>query len=188
VEGTLKTNTHPITNRKTSLIKPVQKSGVAGTIHCAMIFGQAFNTFSKAMEKVLSPSNLTVSQFLVLRALLTPGSTMTQKQISRVVPIETQSVSSLLDRLQERKLVKRRRSQTDRRFINVVATAEGKRITEEVGTSIDKLVMDVFHSNLSKRERQNLLVISKKIRDMSIYLQKVNVREFEDAEKKISSI
>jgi len=114
-------------------------------------FAQAWNTWVKALEKSLSPAKMTVSQITALQALFYNKRPMTPTEIAKVLPIDTHSISPLIDKLHKRKLVTRRRSKTDRRSIKIELTAQGLELLRSLSPNINEVVEVVF-GNLNQPE------------------------------------
>lgn len=76
------------------------------------------------VKQLASKSGLNASQLLVLQVLKTRGETLTG-DLARAVDLKQATVSILLDRLQERGLVERRRGEADRRQVWVRITEAG---------------------------------------------------------------
>ncbi|MDD5399230.1 MAG: MarR family winged helix-turn-helix transcriptional regulator, partial [Dehalococcoidia bacterium] len=83
-------------------------------------------------------------------------------EISHVIPIETHSTSQLIDRLHKRKFVSRRRSQNDRRAVEVELTEQGLEMVVGALPNIAKVMRDVF-SGLPEKEREQLVELLRKI-------------------------
>lgn len=131
---------------------------------CATLVAQAFNIFAKGVEKAVGRWGLTMSQYLTLFALFLRPSGLTPTEIARLLPIQTQSVSPLLDRLQERKLVVRRRSAHDRRSVRVTLTEKGEELIREMDSAVPDIINYVFGS-LSNEELEIFEPLMRKIRD-----------------------
>ncbi|MBE0479578.1 MAG: MarR family transcriptional regulator [Dehalococcoidia bacterium] len=131
-----------------------------------VVFAQAFNTFGRAFEKAVQPAGLNLSQSITLWALLLSDQPLTPTEISRVLPIQTHSVTTLLDRLQDRKLIRRRRSTSDRRSVNVTLTAEGEQLAKQFIPAVSAVIEEVF-LGLSTDELETLESICRKIRNSS---------------------
>lgn len=125
-------------------------------------FAQAWNTWAKALEKSISPAKITVSQLTALQALFYNKRPMSPTEISRVLPLETHSVSPLVDRLHKRKLVTRRRSKNDRRSVEVELTEQGLKLLRELAPNINK-VMEAVFGNFNQQERDELVKLSHEI-------------------------
>jgi len=127
-----------------------------------MNFAQAWNTWAKALEKSISPAKITVSQLTALQALFYNRRSMSPTEIARVLPLETHSVSPLVDRLHKRKLVSRRRSKNDRRSVEVELTEQGIALLRELAPNINK-VMEAVFGGLSQQECDDLVKLSHEI-------------------------
>ena len=101
---------------------------------------RALNTYIKlvrAAESVVarihrpSAGDLTVSQFGVLEALHHLGP-MYQRKIGTKLLKSGGNVTMVIDNLERRGLVERRRNQEDRRFVSVHLTKAGKKLIEQV--------------------------------------------------------
>ena len=122
-------------------------------------FAQAWNTWVKALEKSLSPAKMTVSQITALQALFYNKRPMSPTEISKVLPLDTHSISPLVDKLHKRKLVTRRRSKRDRRSIEVELTRQGIELLRSLSTNINE-VLEVVFGNLNQQELDELVKLS----------------------------
>lgn len=122
-------------------------------------FAQAWNTWVKALGKSLSPAKMTVSQITALQALFYNKRPMSPTEISKVLPIDTHSISPLVDKLHKRKLVTRRRSKSDRRSIEVELTRQGIELLKSLSPNINE-VLEVVFGNLNQKELDELVKLS----------------------------
>jgi len=120
-----------------------------------ILFAQAGNLWTKAIEKSVKPGNITLSQFVTLQALLFNKKPMSPTHISRLLPIEVHSVTPMIDKLYKSELVTRRRSKTSRRSVDVNITDKGKELLYELGPGINDLFQSVF-GKLSIKDRAEL--------------------------------
>ena len=130
----------------------------------AVLLFQTFDIVSKSIREAIRSEGISVSQYITLWALLVSDQPMTPTEISRLLPIESQSVTALLDRLVESKLVTRRRSSRDRRNVRVSLTARGEHLIKLLDPSVRQVVVSSFEY-LSIEERQLLDYLLRKIRD-----------------------
>ena len=103
---------------------------------------RALNTYvtlMRAAESVthrthrhLASTGLTLSQFAVLEALYHLGP-LSQKEIGQKILRSSGNITMVIDNLEKRGLVERRRSEVDRRYFIVHLTARG-----------DNLICDIF--------------------------------------------
>jgi DNA-binding MarR family transcriptional regulator len=75
-------------------------------------------------KTLASHSQLTVSQLMVLQ-LLSANGELTPRQLAQYVNLTQATVTSMLDRLEARGLISRRRSSEDKRRVHVSLTNEG---------------------------------------------------------------
>lgn len=95
----------------------------------------ALRRINRAVEidskRLSNVHNITGPQLVVLRCIVKEGPMMTT-EISKDVHLSPSTVVGILDRLQARKLIQRRRSDHDRRQVIVKATEAGKRLAGEL--------------------------------------------------------
>ncbi|MBN1691016.1 MAG: MarR family transcriptional regulator [Dehalococcoidia bacterium] len=144
-----------------------------------IIFAQAANIWTKAIEKSIKSSNITVSQFVALQALYFNKKPMSPTHISRLLPIEVHSVTPMIDKLYRSELVTRRRSKTSRRSVDVNITEKGKELLYELGPSINELFQSVF-GKLSKNDRAELERIIRQISDATADYLGANKQHLEE--------
>ncbi|BBB30953.1 MarR family winged helix-turn-helix transcriptional regulator [Neptunomonas japonica] len=76
-------------------------------------------------KRIMKTCGLTIPQVMVLRAIATLGD-VTVKRISDDVSLSQATVTTILNRLEDRKFVERVRSIKDRRIVNARLTESGK--------------------------------------------------------------
>ncbi|MFN2556937.1 MAG: MarR family winged helix-turn-helix transcriptional regulator [Nitriliruptorales bacterium] len=81
------------------------------------------------VESAASAHDLSPSQFLVLRALDSPRA---MGALAVALRCDASNVTGIIDRLEERALVRRRVARDDRRVKQVVITPEGERLRDEL--------------------------------------------------------
>ncbi|OSQ39592.1 MarR family winged helix-turn-helix transcriptional regulator [Thalassospira mesophila] len=85
---------------------------------------RATDLHSKRMMKICG---LTIPQVMVLRAI-NELQNVTVRRISNHVSLSQATVTTILNRLEQRQLMERRRSTTDKRVVNTVLTDSGREI------------------------------------------------------------
>lgn len=90
-------------------------------------------------------TELTTSQLLVLQ-LLEPDREMTIGEIAKHVTLNQATVTTIVDRLEERHLVKRHKGKQDRRQVFVTLSPAGKEILEQA----PRLLQAVFLENFGR--------------------------------------
>jgi DNA-binding MarR family transcriptional regulator len=84
---------------------------------------------------------LTTGQLLCLRALAKEDN-LPIRQISKRIFLSPSTVTGVIDRLETRGLVARRRDNPDRRIISLVITDEGRRLVESAPIPIQSLLAE----------------------------------------------
>lgn len=125
---------------------------------------QANILFIKNFEKLLLEHDLNNSQWAVLYILMLEGSSMCPNELARFLPIENTSLSPVLDKLEERALIKRYRSNKDKRTVKVYLTEKGYALLKAANPPAIKFAKAIYGS-LSPDEEKALISIERKIRD-----------------------
>jgi len=92
---------------------------------------QAYNAVYKLTELALLPQHLSLPQIYLLGVLKTRGGMLTTGEISRAVIRQSQTMTGVVDRLEESGLVERVFDRSDRRKTWVRLTKKGDRKLEE---------------------------------------------------------
>jgi MarR family transcriptional regulator, 2-MHQ and catechol-resistance regulon repressor len=119
------------------------------------------NIISHEVHKTLAPHNLTVSQFGVLEALHRIGP-LYQRDLAEQILKTTGNITTVIDNLEKRKLVKRVREMKDRRYFQVVMTPEGEQLIKKIYPVHVKRV-DMIMGKLGKEEQEELQGICQKL-------------------------
>ena len=122
---------------------------------------RAADSLSSRINKYLSDTGLTVSQFNVLDALYHLG-TLTQKELGEKIFKSGGNITMVIDNLEKRKLVKRKRGANDRRVFLVTLTVKGASLVEKILLQhVNRIKNEV--NVLSKNEQNELQRLCKKI-------------------------
>lgn len=106
------------------------------------------------VHKILGAHNLTVSQFGVLEALHVYGP-MYQRDLAEQILKTTGNITTVIDNLEKRELVKRVREMKDRRYFQVVLTPEGEKLIRRIYPTHTKRVQQVLDL-LAPEEQEEL--------------------------------
>ncbi|HUF73273.1 MAG TPA: MarR family transcriptional regulator [Gammaproteobacteria bacterium] len=115
-------------------------------------------------KRLARQTNLSTSQLLVLE-LLAEGDAQTVGGIADRVGLAQATATSLVDRLEERGLVARRRSDSDRRQVNVTLTPAGRSLKDEAPTALQTRFLANF-SKLQEWEKLAILSALKRVADL----------------------
>jgi MarR family transcriptional regulator, 2-MHQ and catechol-resistance regulon repressor len=92
---------------------------------------RASDSIGQNLQNSLLAKNLTVSQFGILETLFHIGP-MCQKELSIKILKSTANITTVLDNLEIRNLVKRIRNEIDKRFITVELTDSGRELITSI--------------------------------------------------------
>ncbi len=132
---------------------------------------EALDTYIKLMraaESVTSKLNeyktyegLSISQFGTLEALYHLGP-MYQKDIGRKILKSSGNITMVIDNLEDKGLVERRRDQRDRRYVSIVLTEKGEKIISEILPGHIAAIVEIMDA-LNEEERRALGKLCKKL-------------------------
>lgn len=105
-------------------------------------------------SRVMSGSDLTISQFGVLEALFHKGP-LCQRDIATKILKSTGNITMVIDNLERRGLVRRERAIDDRRFITIHLTDEGRSLISEVFPRVLATIVEEM-TFLQKAEQEEL--------------------------------
>ena len=107
---------------------------------------------------------LTIPQVMVLNAIDTLGD-VTVKRISDDVSLSQATVTTILNRLEDRALVERVRSQSDKRIVNARLTETGKEVLESSPPLLHEKFIERFEG-LEAEEKTRILASLRKVASM----------------------
>jgi MarR family 2-MHQ and catechol resistance regulon transcriptional repressor len=126
-----------------------------------LVLARAYGSIVNYIEGSIASQGLGLSDFMVLEVLLHKGP-LTISAIGEKVLLASASMTSAIDRLEKRHLVRRRGCNSDRRIRLVELTSEGKSFIEEIYIRHEK-DLECIASSLSDEERSTIYEGLKKI-------------------------
>jgi MarR family 2-MHQ and catechol resistance regulon transcriptional repressor len=126
-----------------------------------LVLARAHGAMANYIEGAVMSQGLGISDFMVLEVLLHKGP-LTISVIGEKVLLASASMTSAIDRLEARSLVRRRSCSSDRRIRLVELTAEGKSFIEEIYARHEK-DLEFVMAGLSDEERRVMYEGLKKI-------------------------
>src|SRR5213594_2633654 len=133
---------------------------VSGT-HLWLVMMKAHRTLQRLATHSIESSDMGLSDFAVMEMLLHKGP-QPVNEIGRRIELTSGAITTAVDRLESRGLVRREAHENDRRARIVRLTARGKEQAVKVFAG-HKAAMDVAASALSKTERATLIALLKKL-------------------------
>jgi DNA-binding MarR family transcriptional regulator len=91
---------------------------------------------------------------------------LTMKDLIKETVITKSGVSKILDRIEEGKLITRKKSQEDARSVNIQITKQGSLEVRRAWSIYKENIFGLFLDPLTPAERENLLGILKKLRTL----------------------
>ncbi len=119
-----------------------------------MVIAKAYGSISSYIEGAVAAQGIGLSDFMVLEVLLHKGP-LTISAIGEKVLLASASMTSAIDRLEKRELVRRRSCNSDRRIRLVELTCEGRKFIAEIYERHEK-DLEFIASGLSDEERRSL--------------------------------
>lgn len=99
----------------------------------------ARNVLATRMDRAVAPLGLTASQIGVM-LLLWFGRARTPNEMSRVLSYDTGSMTRMLDRLEKKGFLVRRRSEADRRVVELELTPRGREAAQQLPARISTVL------------------------------------------------
>ena len=139
----------------------VERSDDTSGVHLWLLLMKAHRSMVRHAERSIVSLDMCISDFGVLEVLLHKGP-QSVSEIGRRVNLTSGSITTAIDRLEQRGLVARAADASDRRARVVHLTRDGKaRITKEFARHTD--AMDHAAQGLSKAERGTLMELLRKL-------------------------
>lgn len=130
-------------------------------IHLWLVLMKAYRALAEIAQGSIANTGMCFSDFAILEALLHKGS-LPVNALAPLVNLTSGSMTTAIDRLQDRGLVRRASDPADRRARIVHLTADGRRLIERVFArhSAD---MEAITAVLTPAERETLLRLLRKL-------------------------
>jgi len=126
-----------------------------------IVLSRAFHKVAERIKEDIRSHNLNTTEFAVLELLYHKGDQPIQ-QIGKKILLSSGSITYVIDKLEEKKLVSRKNCPRDRRVIYATITDEGKRLMDVVFPEHKKAVHHIFRV-LTPEEKQVLISLLKKL-------------------------
>jgi len=109
------------------------------------------DSLSSSLNLILAKYSLTESQFNILDALYHLGN-LTQKELGKILLKSGGNITMVIDNLEKRGLVERRRGEKDRRTFTIHLTIDGRTKIKSVLPGIVKFIKDEMNILTSKEQ------------------------------------
>jgi DNA-binding MarR family transcriptional regulator len=119
----------------------------------------------KRLETELEKAGLTPPQFYVLATIGYAGG-LPFGEIGAKMMVTVSNLTGIVDRLEEKKVVVRKRDEHDRRVVHVVLTDKGAKLYKSTIPLFEKSIAEIF-SRLDKPKQKELSVLLRKLNQLS---------------------
>lgn len=134
---------------------------------------RATNALGGSLSRSLADeADLTMSQFAVLEALLHLGP-MSQGDICGKLLLSGSNITTVIDNLEKRDLVRRQRREDDRRVVEVSLTTKGRQLIDRLFPSHARRITTLFGA-LSPKQQDELAALC---RTLGLSIQDAGERE-----------
>ncbi len=131
-------------------------------VHVFLVLWKAARAVEMYAENSVSQLEMCGSDFAVLEALLHKGP-LPVNEIGKKVLLTSGSITTAVDRLEDKQLVERRAHGTDRRAKVVHLTKEGKRLITRIYADHAADMERLASASLTRKERETLIRLLKQI-------------------------
>jgi DNA-binding MarR family transcriptional regulator len=134
------------------------------SVEACLVFLETSTAFYNFVDSYLAPYKLSRGGFTILAQLVAASENrLLPSEFAERAGVTRASVTSLLDRLERDKLIKRQSHPTDRRMLTVRLTDEGRELIDKV-LPLHFSYINVWMSDLSANEKQLLIKLLTKLR------------------------
>jgi MarR family transcriptional regulator, 2-MHQ and catechol-resistance regulon repressor len=127
-----------------------------------LLLMQTAKAIQDRIKTEMSKNQLNITEFSVLEVLFQKGM-QTIHQINQSILISSGSMTYVIDKLEQRGLLRRNDCPNDRRAIDITLTQDGIHLMKEIMPEHEKIVEDLFDS-LNEEEREHLSSLLKKLK------------------------
>ncbi|SEI23205.1 MarR family transcriptional regulator [Pseudomonas fuscovaginae UPB0736] len=129
--------------------------------HLGLLLGRTALLKDRIIDTHMVPYGITAAQFKVL-IIMAQLAVDSPAELCRYLSIDSGSMTRMLDRLEQKELLVRQRSEGDRRQVRLVLTTQGQALTDRL-PEIGAEAMNELTGAITRDELQTLENILKKI-------------------------
>jgi MarR family transcriptional regulator, 2-MHQ and catechol-resistance regulon repressor len=126
-----------------------------------LLLMQTSKAIQERIRDEMSQNNLSITEFSVLEVLFYQGK-QTIQQIGNRILISSGSMTYVIDKLEQKGIIKRNDCREDRRVIHITLTAEGIEMMESIMPKYQDMIDSIF-ADLTDNESQLLVDSLKKV-------------------------
>lgn len=137
-----------------------QKNFIISSDELLLILSQFIRLYQKGMYRARLPFVPHRGQNRVLH-IIANNDGLSQKELAELLDIRSASISELLNKLERSNLIVREKDETDKRFMHVFLSAEGRELVNDSQEQDD--FAEMIFGGLSDEEKRTLYAILKKL-------------------------
>ena len=107
-----------------------------------LLLHQTYALIYKRLDRLATKLGLSAAMSMPLLLLKDAGHSLRLSQLAGVLVQEAQSVTSLVDRLEGKGLVRREPDRRDRRAINLALTSKGAQVADKLRTAVAEMLAE----------------------------------------------
>lgn len=127
----------------------------------AKILPSIIRSVTQGQSSILTEGNLSIPQMIILELLREKGPCK-MNELAKALHLTMSAVTAIIDKMIKHDLVKRERSDEDRRVVNVILMKKGEETAKRIGEERRKTANQIF-SPLSGSERKEYLRLLRKV-------------------------
>jgi MarR family transcriptional regulator, 2-MHQ and catechol-resistance regulon repressor len=129
-----------------------------------LLLMQTSKAIQERIRDEMSKNNLSITEFSVLEVLFYQGK-QTIQQIGNRILISSGSMTYVIDKLEQKGIIKRNDCREDRRVIHITLTAEGMDMMENIMPKYQDMVASFF-GDLNGDESELMVIFLQKVRNI----------------------
>ncbi|HLR02197.1 MAG TPA: MarR family transcriptional regulator [Virgibacillus sp.] len=133
-----------------------------------VVLTRALQSVRKKVEADIRSHQLNLTEFAVLELLFNKGAQPIQK-IGDKVLLASSSITYVVDKLEEKKLLERKPCPNDRRITHAMLTKQGKELMAEVFPQHAEAIQEIF-AGLDTEEKK---VMIEQLKKLGLYVEKL---------------
>jgi MarR family transcriptional regulator, 2-MHQ and catechol-resistance regulon repressor len=139
----------------------MENDSISLSLKLFIVLSRAYKAINEHVNKAIQASGLNPTEFAVLELLYHKGDQPMQ-QIGGKILLASGSITYVVDKLEQKGMLKRIACPKDRRVTYAQITDEGKKFIEEIFPGHAEQIHELM-SNLSEEEKKQAIVLLKKL-------------------------
>ena len=143
-------------NKRFTFISKINFGEEIAKIHPAIL-----RETMRRQENIFTKGNLTLTNIILLDSLSEKG-VLVMSEIAAILNLSMGAATGIVDKMIEQGLLKRERSEEDRRVVKVQLEKKGKEMADKVRVDLVNMTNDIY-SVLTEAEKKEFIRILKKV-------------------------